>query len=227
MVKLRGGYTTEDPRLDRVPFFDERSRKFPVTAVIEQRTPRSYSWNKTDVLDQGREGACVGFSLAHELAARPKVHPADAALALSIYREAQKIDEWSGESYSGTSVLAGAKICTQLGYFSEYRWAFGEDDLALAVSYRGPAVLGIAWYAGMYQPDADGYVWPTGDHVGWHAILCPSYSVPGYARKHGASYRLDNSWGLSYGRNGSGYVTKQVMADLLAFEGEALVPTRR
>lgn len=221
-TRLRDGSTVKDPRLGRIPYFDERSKQFPVMATIEERKPRSYSWNKKTYLDQGREGACVGFSLAHELSARPKIHEVDADLALDIYREAQRIDEWEGEGYSGTSVLAGAKVLMGRQLYTEYRWAFGEDDLALAVGYKGPAVLGIPWYDGMYDTDDDGFIAPTGELQGYHAILCAAISLRRDA------YRLDNSWGEGWGSTGSAWVKREHMRDvLLPNNGEALVPVTR
>lgn len=221
-MKLRGGFTTSDPRLDRLPQFDVRSRGFRAIEGIEDKRRRSYSWNKAVYLDQGQEGACVGFSLAHELAARPVVVPnVTSALATFIYKEAQKIDPWPGEAYSGTSVLAGAQTAKAHGYFSEYRWAFGEDDLALAVGYRGPAVLGVNWYSGMFDTDGDGFIHPTGSIAGGHAILCASYSIKKNA------YRLDNSWGSDWGAHGSAWISREDMARLLSEDGEAMIPTVR
>lgn len=220
-MRLRGGFETSDPRLDRLPQFDERSRNFRAVAGIEDKPRRSYSWNKTRWFDQGTEGACVGFSLAHELVARPSVNLVGEYVATEIYKEAQKIDEWAGEAYSGTSVLAGTKVATQRGYFTEYRWAFGEDDLALAVGYRGPAVLGVNWYTGMFQPDSAGYIHPTGQVEGGHAILCAAYSVPRNA------YRLDNSWGQGWGQGGNCWIHRDDMAQLLSEQGEAMIPVQR
>lgn len=220
-MRLKGGFVTQDPRLDRLPQFDERSRAFRAVEGLEGHARRSYSWNKMVWLDQGREGACVGFSLAHELAARPVVVSVDEAFARNVYHQAQRIDEWPGEDYSGTSVIAGTKVLYDRGYFSEYRWAFGEEDLALAVGYRGPAVLGINWYSGMWNTDADGYIQPSGHVVGGHAILCASYSIKR------AAYRLDNSWGPSWGVNGSAWIKAPDLARLLHEDGEAMVPVVR
>lgn len=221
-MKLRDASETQDPRLDRLVQFDERSRSFPVTAGIEDKPLRSYTWNKQVWLDQGREGACVGFSIAHELAARPVVVPnVTDALATFLYKEAQKIDPWPGEAYSGTSVLAGAQTAHAHNYFTEYRWAFGEKDLCLAVGYRGPAVLGVIWTEGMFSADSDGYIHPTGEVMGGHAILCDSFNV-----KLGR-YRLSNSWGKDWSRDGYCYITRDDMAYLLEQDGEAMIPTVR
>ena len=74
------------PRLDRRVQFDERSRAFPIRALVGDRPRRGYTWRGDDewypgehqlpLLDQcprhGRcGGGCVGFGWALELAARP------------------------------------------------------------------------------------------------------------------------------------------------------------
>lgn len=230
MIELKDGSTTTDPRLDRLVQFDERSRSFPIRPEVEDKPLRSYSWNKNVWLDQGSEGACVGFSVCHELAARPGVvtELTNWYAREEIYWEAQKRDPWAGGAYpgaepfyEGSSVLAGIQVAHELGYFEEYRWAFSEHDLALAVGYRGPAVLGVNWYTGMFDTDADGYISPTGQIAGGHAILCAAISVKNDA------YRLDNSWGLGWGVNGSCYIKRADLARLLAEDGEACIPVDR
>lgn len=213
-----------DPRLDRVPFFDPRSRSFPVRTLLPAKRPRSYTWRiKTaGVLDQGREGACVGFAWAAELAARPvEVTGVTNSTALNIYRHAQQIDEWPGEAYSGTSVLAGAKVVQGQGRIGSYRWCFSLEDALLTLGYLGPLVLGINWHENMYEPDADGFIHPTGPVVGGHAILARAVNVrAGYVV-------LRNSWGESYGRGGDCRLSIPDLGVLLAAQGEACVPLVR
>lgn len=228
---LKDGSTVEDRKLDRLIQFDEKSRLFRAVEGIEEKPERSYSWNKTVWLDQRNEGACVGFGLAHELAARPVVigGMSDLFARERLYWEAQKIDPWEGGAYpsafpfyEGTSVLAGLKVLQSLGYLDEYRWAFGEKDLALTIGYQGPAVLGIPWYEGMYEPDGDGFIHAEGELMGYHCILAPSLSLKMDA------YRLDNSWGLGWGINGSCWVSRSDMREkLLPNQGEAAVLVRR
>lgn len=230
MKKLRDGSKVQDSRLARLPQFDKRSKKFPIRAVIENDTPRSYTWSCKKWLDQGTEGACVGFSLAHELAARPvivdKVTPKFARE--SIYWEAQKIDEWAGGSYpgarpvyEGTSVLSGVKIVQKLGYVPEYRWAFGLEDLILAIGRKGPAVLGINWYENMFDTDAKGYVKVGGEIAGGHAILCNGVNIK---NKY---FILHNSWGQDWGVNGEAKISWDDMDRLLNEGGEAVIPLSR
>lgn len=212
----------EQRTLDRLVRFDEKSRNFPVTAVIKQTKPRSYTWRCSSWLDQGREGACTGFAVSHEAAARPvEVKNIDNALAYKVYKRAQQLDIWPGENYSGSSVLAAMKAGKELGWYDEYRWAFGVDDLALAVSRKGPAVLGVNWYEGMFQTSRSGYISVSGRKAGGHAILCHGFNVKG------GYFKLHNSWGKSWGINGECKITYEDMDRLLREQGEACIPVKR
>lgn len=211
----------DNPRLDRLVQFDERSREFPIRALVAGK-PRSFTWSVNQWFDQKSEGACVGFAWAHEMVARPKVaRNITESWAQELYRTARTLDEWPGEDYEGTSVLAGAKACKNLGMIKEYRWAFGLEDLRLAIGSKGPAVLGINWYEGMFNPDADGYLRPTGKLAGGHAILAYANSER-YKR-----ISVWNSWGQDFGRNGAAYISHEDLARLLGERGEACIPVSR
>lgn len=208
---------------DRRVQYDERSRSFGISSVIEDRPLRGYTWGCPVRLNQGSEGACVGFSWAQELAARPKVHlRVDEQVAKSVYYAAQLVDPWADTPpQEGTSVLAGAKTMQDRGYLREYRWCFSLRDLQLAVGYAGPVVLGIWWWTGMMKTDMKGFVHLTGNREGGHAILCNGYSVR-YKR-----FRLVNSWGRGWGMNGECLVSEEDMETLLHDQGEACVPSVR
>jgi hypothetical protein len=221
-IKLKGGRWAEDPRLDRVPQWDERNRDYPITAVIEDRPVRSRGWSLKVQLDQGNEGACVGFGWSHELAAVPaKVKGITDAYAHEIYKQAQKVDQWPGENYEGTSVLAGAKVCKARGHISEYRWAFSLEDVLLALSYAGPVVIGVDWYQGMFRPDAKGYIYPTGRVQGGHCVVLIGV--------HTSTRRVvgQNSWGLDWGKNGRFYLEWDHLGYLLDRQGDACIPMGR
>lgn len=223
MTRLVNGCEVKDRRLDRLVQFDQRSRNFPVRALISAAVkPRSYTWSCDAWLDQGREGACVGFSISHEAASRPVVvRGITATIAQRVYKRAQQIDEWEGEEYDGTSVLAGIKAAQERGWYGEYRWAFGLNDLILAVGYKGPAVLGINWYEGMLEVGPKGIIRPTGDIAGGHAILCNGVSIKNRL------FRLHNSWGEGWGIFGDCFISFDDMDRLLHEQGEACVPVKR
>jgi hypothetical protein len=143
------------------------------------------------------------------------------AAAFHLYREAQKLDQWPGENYSGTSVIAGAKYLQIAGFLGEYRWAFSEHDLALAVGYKGPAVLGVNWYSGMdsLERDAAGRRWASVDGFvrGGHCFITHGISLKLNA------YKCWNSWGAP----SEFYISRPDMARLLADQGEACIPVQR
>jgi hypothetical protein len=231
MVMLKDGSEVQDKRFDRIVQFDERSRSFPIRATIDSGLKaRSFTWRCDTHLDQGSEGACVGFSMTHELLARPKViKGVDAKFAREqVYWEAQKRDPWDGGAYpgaspfyEGTSVLAGVKMLQKLGYIEGYRWCFGLDDLVMAVGYKGPAVLGVAWYEGMFDVMPCGHIHVTGQAAGGHAILCKGVSVKN------RTFTLHNSWGTGWGNGGDALITWDEMDRLLHEQGEAVVPMFR
>lgn len=230
--------------LDRIPHFDPLSLNYPIRTLIDTtKVPRSYTWGCDTYNNQGSEGACVGFSWSHELAARPKVVPTDNTIAQNIYHRARQLDPWPGENYEGTAVIAGAKAVQEMhnsmnqSYLAEYRWAFDVNDLILAVGYKGPAVLGINWWSNMWNADSSGFLHVDGQVVGGHAILCRGFT----ARKVNSAlpmswenldrrnsyFTLHNSWGPGWGVNGTAKVRVDGMTKLLADEGEACIPVLR
>lgn len=208
--------------LGRIPEFDIRSRGYPIRTLIGDALPLvSRMWSCEDFLDQGSEGACVGFSWTHDIAAEPVVGVVNTELAFLIYYSAQKIDQWPGEDYDGTSVIAGAKVVHDLGWISEYRWAFGLDDALAAVSHVGPVILGVNWYTGMWDTDDDGYLYVSGHVAGGHAILMVGIDLDRRA------VRLHNSWGPSWGDNGGAWLSFEDLGRLLEESGEACIPLVR
>lgn len=206
---------------DRIPEFDDRSRGYPIRALVSSDPLVTRRWRCRIYLDQGAEGACVGFGWAHELAAAPVKVLVDNSFARQVYYEARRVDEWPGEDYEGTSVLAGAKVVRSLGFMSEFRWAFGLDDVLRTISQFGPVVLGLNWYEGMLETDADGFITPSGGLVGGHCILARGVEVD---REFVV---LHNSWGKSWGRKARARLRWDDLDRLLREDGEACVPVVR
>src|SRR4051812_13146373 len=82
VMQLRGGFTTRNPLLGRIPEFDEKSRQFQMRALMSPEqlsTLRSHTWAIRLLLDQGVRlpvsrwdpSACTGFSSTYDLAAYP------------------------------------------------------------------------------------------------------------------------------------------------------------
>lgn len=233
MINLRDGSTVNDPRLDRLAQFDPRSRQYALVDILTARTIETRMWTIPEgepVLDQGADGACVGFGVTNELRFNPVAIPGlDARYAKeSIYWEAQRRDEWPGGSYpgaspnyEGTSVLAGMQTAKSLGFYGAYHWAFNETQLAAGVSEIGPAVIGIPWYSGMFRPSREYYLRVTGSNQGGHCIL-----VIGINTRFGY-YTIYNSWGPRWGNNGTARIRRNDMARLLAENGDAAIVTER
>lgn len=245
---LKDGSTVHDRRLDRIAAFDRRSLQFPVSEVLnaDQQNIVTQLWaapDNTPVLNQGREGACVGFGTTHELLWNPVPVPGlDAAFAREkIYWVAQENDPWPGGSYTGaspiyegTSVLYGVKAAADLGYYKEYRWATSETEMARAVSYLGPAIIGVDWYEGMFAPDSKGYIHATGDKMGGHCCLVIGVNVDTPTGKTTRKknnvegyYTIHNSWGPDWGDNGNCKISRADMRKLLGDNGECCIITER
>jgi hypothetical protein len=223
MHQLKGGHTTRDRRLDRLPSFDERSKRFPIRALIGDPPLKPKRWTCLPRLDQGREGACCGFGWSHELAADPVRVKVTDTTALAVYHRAQQLDEWPGEAYEGTSVLAGAKAVQEQGHLLEYRWAFSLDDVLATLSVHGPVVIGVDWHEGSMQTDARGYITPTGPVMGGHCTL-----LRGLIRERGQWVCVGrNSWSERWGVKGDFKLAASDLEFLLANSGEAVVPVRR
>lgn len=232
MILLRDGVTeTSQARLDRIVHLDERSRDYPVMAVAEvadKSKPRPQTWTLSRCLNQGVEGACVGFAWAHEMNADPVQVAVNSNQARGIYWEAQKRDPWPGGEYpgatpkmSGSGVLFGAKVLKELGYLPEYRWAFSVRELEMAISWVGPAVLGIPWMEGMMTPASNGVISASGKQVGGHAICC--IGVDPSTKQ----FILHNSWGRSWGKSGRARISYDDLQKVLRHHGEACIPMRR
>jgi hypothetical protein len=223
--------------LDWAPHHDPRSKAFPVAAVIS--TPpkrRNKLWKTGPVLDQGNEGACVGFGWTAEALSTPtvvdlsrvavEVPREPTAFALDLYNKARRLDEWEGEDYDGTSVNAGAKAMRENGLVLEYRWAFSIDDVVDTILLKGPVVLGIEWRYGMYDAP-NGVLKATGKVVGGHCITAVGYTLKSPKLGGEDGIILRNSWGADWGINGNAEIKVSELSDLLDNYGEAAVATRR
>lgn len=220
--------------LDWRSHHDERSRNYGLTTT--GLAPVKKYWSEGAILDQGQEGACVGFGWTAELLASPYPNGSLAVVAdefaKRLYHRAQQLDDQPGENYEGTSVLAGAKAVKELGYINSYRWCFSIEDVRDAVIGSGPVVLGIPWYDSMYETRPSGLVEIGGRLVGGHCITLTGYNPKARLAGEGFFKRFEvfrwrNSWGKVYGVNGDGYITIEDLETLLKDQGEACVPMGR
>jgi hypothetical protein len=213
----------QDPRLGRVYRHDPRNANFPMRAAIPSGADlhdKAWKLNRREFLVQNGP-RCTAFSAVHDLESEPgtvtfKDNQVAWELAQQLYDWAQKLDEWPGEGYEGSSVLGATQGLFKLGFAGEYRWA-GEgghdpaDDLALCLSNVGPCVLGTDFFNDMFELRG-GVMVPTGALAGGHAYLA-RWIAASRAAKHmrlpnGVPVRDEpliggpNSWGLDWGTRG-------------------------
>lgn len=241
MHQLKGGHHTADKRLDRVPQFDDRSKRFRLAAPPDAALhSRVWRLERSRMGDQGNEGACVEFGITHELAAAP-VQVSRARLTAirsghAIYWPAQREDEWPGGSYpgaqpvyEGTSVLAGLKVTTGLGYYDGYRWGFTDDERVAGVVHEGPGVCGTWWPEGAAHPRPSGLITTDGSDLGGH---CVAWIGVMFGHKLKGERRMDiaviaQSWGLDHGDGGRVYCELSSWLALLQREAEVAFPIGR
>jgi hypothetical protein len=227
MAKLRDGTTVRDRRLARLRKFDPRSRKYSIAEVLGRKKPRNYTWRCPVHLDQGDHSACIAFAVTHALVTlRPSLKLDERFAIEQVYWASQRIDPWAGGTYpgakpksEGAALLYCMKALRKAGYLSSYRWAFGLEQVILAVSWAGPVVVGISWFSDMYDPCKCGHLHPTGRHVGGHGLVCRGVDID---RER---FLIHNSWGVTWGRNGTAWISFSDMNALLERDGEAVIPT--
>lgn len=213
---------------------DPRSRAFGVRPLLGPPVRLPTFWSMPEgvwPLDQGSEGACTGYGIAHELAAGPVVIPdVDDAYARMRYQRNRAVDRELGNDFpDGATVLATMKAAQTDGLISGYRWCFGVDDVVDTVCTVGPVCLGIDWMSGMYDVGPGGRVLVEGALAGGHFITILGYDVH---RVWGPCVLWLNTWGASYGVRenrlgvpaGVGWLTLPDLARLLAANGEAVIP---
>ena len=166
--------------------------------------------------DQGKTPQCVGYAWAHWIEDGPVTHGGIAPIISPtlIYNEAQKIDEWPGENYDGTSVRAGAKYLKNTNKINSYYWAYDINTLINTVLNIGPVVVGTYWYLRMFYPDRSGLIRIGGPIVGGHAYVINGIDT------NKKLFRIKNSWGRRWGINGSAYISFNDMSRLIMMNGE-------
>ena len=205
--------------LGRYHIPDERDKKFliedklslPKTIIKSKYWDANGWWG-----NQGNTSQCVGYAWAHWIedgpighdGVPPIVHPT------LIYREAQKVDEWVGEKYDGTSVRGAAKYLKTTNRISSYLWTYDINVLINTVLTQGPVVVGTNWYTSMFTPDKNGVIRVLGRVAGGHA-----YVINGIDRNTNL-FRIKNSWGKTWGKSGHAFISFTDMARLIREKGE-------
>lgn len=115
--------------------------------------------------------------------------------AIDLYGAATRVDPWAGEyppDDTGSSGLAVGKVLVARGDIDRYEWGFGIED-ALRLATVDTISIGSEWTDGMFDPDPDGFITPTGATVGGH-----QWTVRGISWEQEWVLVL-NSWGHGWG----------------------------
>lgn len=198
---------------------DLRDLDFPMASAIPKTSSRTNRyWNAEGAwLNQENFPHCVGASWTHYLKDGPVTYDkkVDMAYASQLYREAQKVDQWPGENYDGTSVRAGAQILQSRGLLGTYTWAYDAKTVIKALLEVGPVVVGTVWTMSMFRPDPTGLLNVSGKAAGGHAYLLNGVNTKT------ERVRIKNSWGRGWDDNGFALLSFTDLDRLLKAQGEA------
>jgi hypothetical protein len=234
---LRERIPSTDPRLRRHIHHDSESWRypFPTAGLSIQSVTHT---RLIPVLDQGQVGSCTGnagigclgtdpyyASLREDVgkqlgAGTTGVYPLDEAGAVRLYSDAEVID---GDgpyppNDNGSSGLSIARVLKAAGEIAGYTHTFTPDDALKALTVT-PFITGVSWYEGMFTPDDDGRVHPTGRLAGGHEFVADQLDA-----ELGRVW-FTNSWGTSWGLGGRFYLTFGDYGDLLADQGDVTIFT--
>jgi len=208
---------------------DERSREYAYRKLVTASVPvQDHTLPLGPLLLQGPEGACPGFAAAHASNIIERLHGGtellDAAAAHQLYERAKVLDQWPGEDYVGSSVLAAMQAGQERELWEGYTWSFGTRDIAQAILANRPVVVGVPWLSGMFDTGPDAIVNVTGSNTGQGHALCLFATRTEVAGRPGPWFGWQNSQSADYGDDGVGWVHHRDLARLLAGVGEAAVP---
>jgi Papain family cysteine protease len=223
-VKIAGEHRILNARTDTP---DIRDRMYEPALI--QLQPHIDNRGGTEILDQGKEGACTGFGLAaviNLLNVKKRNHKFQASPRM-LYEMAKKHDEWPGEDYAGSSCRGAIRGWKNMGVCSEQDWRYAPDDPGELTIDRAKAARSCtlgAYYR--LRPEINDYhsalnevgaVYVSADvHAGWFApkaarnrlaVIVPSGTVEGGHAFAIVGYNNDgfivqNSWGPSWGSKG-------------------------
>lgn len=228
-------YEPTDPRLGRHVQHDPRSLHF-AHGVLPKTAIKTVDWTRrAPIFDQGSLGSCTGNAAAGlvgtDCATRTgltsveisgNILPVDETLAVQVYSLATQLDEFQGAyppDDTGSSGLGAAKALVRLGLAAKYTHAFSINALQSALQ-SGPVMVGTVWMQSMFDVDPDGFVIVDrkSQVAGGHEYVISAYNATRQA------YRIDNSWGDSWGTRGSCLITQANLQWLLSQQGDVTVP---
>ena len=202
--------------------FDERDWK-PETlrAMVKLGVVKPMAWETPVWLYQGDKPRCVGYSGATFWASagskagiKPDVTNADGD---ALYLEC-KIEDGEPGVENGSTLRSLANVLKRRGIIDAYSLTNNCTDVKEWVSNYGCAILGIWWYEGMFNPDSEGFIHPTGSKAGGHAIVKRAREID--------RGRLHNTWSKDWGQEGECWLSDANLQMLMNDQGEALLTVK-
>lgn len=192
------------------------------------------------VYNQGNLGSCTANAIAGAVVYCELNEVNDSSMTLPsrlfIYYCEREI-EGSIASDAGAEIRDGMKVVAKLGYPQETSWPYKVGQFAtkppasvyaeakkdhilsyyrvkqtvqamrLCLAHGFPFVFGISVYSNFWDRSSGDIAMPSGSLEGGHAILCTGYDD---VQKY---FKFRNSWGASWGDNGSGRIPYEYLAD--------------
>jgi hypothetical protein len=171
-------------------------------------------WELKIQLDQGQTGHCVGFGWAGWVDAMPVEGAYQNADGHALYYECKVIDG-EPQAENGSTVRSGALALRTRGRLAAFAFAKTTAEIDTWIDTNGPIVVGTTWTNDMFNPDANGFVKPSGAVAGGHCYLMLDRIDAEDA------YVFQNSWGAGWGQNGRFKIKRSDFDSLLQDSGEA------
>lgn len=174
------------PYLGRQMVHDPRSKNFPARAAVDRskwvtKLLRIYDPRKNPNQCHGECTAvakCVEFNAAGNRRSGVVLDMDDAH---QLYHLSTTFDPFKGTwppADTGSSGLASAKAAQTLKLGGPYTHIFNGADGVVQMIQEGLVVsVGTWWYDGMFEPNAQGIIEPTGPQVGGHQYAARGYDV--------------------------------------------------
>lgn len=206
---------------------DPRSLRYvvPPTSNVS-----SVSWDaRIPILDQGSVGSCTGNAMTGVMGTSPffetlpeKTQSAlDERYALEVYALATQLDPFPGTypgQDTGSDGLSAAKALVKLGDANGEVHGTSIGSLHAMIQTSAFAV-GLSWRTGCDSPDRNGLVKYAGAVRGGHEVCFVAYDSATN------TWKVRNSWGPSWGKDGFFFITDDDVVKLLADQGDATQPT--
>jgi hypothetical protein len=224
-----GRHVNHDPRSLRYAF-TEADGAVTYNAVDHQR--------HVPIFDQGQLGSCTGNAAVgcmgtgdfYSTLTAGKLPPAVSNAswfpfnedgAIACYEAATALDPFPGTyppDDTGSDGNSVAMALKNAGMISGYTHALSYDAAMQALQLQ-PVIFGLNWFESMFVPGPDGTLRVTGSLAGGHEVVLSAYDP------HTARVRIDNSWGTSWGLNGSAWLQLADFKKLLKQDGDVTVFT--